>query len=459
MLIIRHPLTVEATELRYVLDILLTRFLSLDYRLETGESDQYEVRVRGESGRFFLPSAVALGRHSVDVHRQVADTENEFSLHQLPQELLSSRLSSKFMPGLASKRIRPVTVPRDEMHIPFDIFGLSFFLLSRAEEKVADKLDSHQRFSSTHSFAASHGFLDRPLVDEYVEVLAATIRLTWPRLRFPPKVLRHCVTVDIDRLYKPSKWGSRRFGSVITSLLEPVQVSLSGLRLRQGWFDSDVFFTSLKRLLDINEAAGNVVTAYFPLGGRSRFDPPFSIREKIMLDSARMIVDRGHELGAHPGYDAPGDAREMRKQLLQFEIFLKRAGCSHMAVNVRQHYLRWFPAVTPLVLDEFGVSSDSTLGFADRPGFRCSTSRDYPLYDWKNRKAHSFLERPLILMEASVMSTIYMGLGASDDALSIMENLRDVALRTSGQFTMLWHNHYFDGEKSWEMYERLVRLS
>lgn len=53
-----------------------------------------------------------------------------------------------------------------------DIFASSFFMLVRWEEYViSDKRDIHNRFPGCESLAYKFNFLNRPIVNEYIEVL------------------------------------------------------------------------------------------------------------------------------------------------------------------------------------------------------------------------------------------------------------------------------------------------
>ena len=53
----------------------------------------------------------------------------------------------------------------------FDVFGASFYLLSRYEEYLPHIRDDHNRFSSEDSTAFKNGFIKMPLVDIWVDQL------------------------------------------------------------------------------------------------------------------------------------------------------------------------------------------------------------------------------------------------------------------------------------------------
>ncbi|MCS7243808.1 MAG: hypothetical protein RMJ36_03625 [Candidatus Calescibacterium sp.] len=58
-----------------------------------------------------------------------------------------------------------------------DLFASCFFMLSRWEEYVNSKKDIHDRFSGLNSLAYKKGFIEKPIVNQYVEIL-------WKILKF-----------------------------------------------------------------------------------------------------------------------------------------------------------------------------------------------------------------------------------------------------------------------------------
>ncbi len=73
-----------------------------------------------------------------------------------------------------------IEVSEHEIRCGIDILGAIFFMLSRFEEVVLPDRDKHDRFPATASLAWNGGFLYRPIVDEYVEVLWAMMKRLWP---------------------------------------------------------------------------------------------------------------------------------------------------------------------------------------------------------------------------------------------------------------------------------------
>jgi hypothetical protein len=68
------------------------------------------------------------------------------------------------------------------------------------------------------------------------------------------------------------------------------------------------------------------------------------------------------------------------------------------------------------------------------------------LDDLQQRRPLRLRERPLIVMECSVIAERSLGLGYSDEALALMQRYRDTCRRFSGDFTLLWHNSHLESE-------------
>ena len=84
-----------------------------------------------------------------------------------------------------------------------------------------------------------------------------------------------------------------------------------------------------------------------------------------------------------------------------------------------------------------GLAYDSTVGFADRVGFRAGTC--FPYHPWLlhlNREAN-LIEIPLIVMDKTLME--YMGLSPEESLEEIYRSAARCRV-VGGVFTLLWHN-------------------
>ena len=69
---------------------------------------------------------------------------------------------------------------------------------------------------------------------------------------------------------------------------------------------------------------------------------------------------------------------------------------------------------------------ESSMGYSDLPGFRCGTCYAYPVYDCIERKKLKLREKPLIVMDATLVhylkSVELTGLNALKEWLTIWHN-------------------------------------
>ena len=208
-------------------------------------------------------------------------------------------------------------------------------------------------------------------------------------------------------------------------------------RARRGDHSLDPHRAGLAHIMDVNERAGRAVAFYFiPENPDPRLDNRVSLDDP-RLRALREIHARGHEIGIHPGYQTYRHPEALARSVATLRRVLAEEGIDQPRLGGRQHFLRWETPTTARLWDDQGLDYDSTLSFADRPGFRCGTCREYPLYDLHQRRPLRLREPPLIVMECSVIAERYLGLGYSDQALALMQGYRDTCHRFGGDFTLL----------------------
>ena len=86
------------------------------------------------------------------------------------------------------------------------------------------------------------------------------------------------------------------------------------------------------------------------------------------------------------------------------------------------------------------MTYDSSLGYFDSPGFRCGTCHEFEMFDPIAQKRLNIIQRPLIVMDVSIMH--YLGLDLSKEGLELISDLVQKCKNVNGIFTLLWHNNY-----------------
>ena len=179
--------------------------------------------------------------------------------------------------------------------------------------------------------------------------------------------------------------------------------------------------------MDLSETLGMRSAFYFICGHTDPHDADYKISHPAIRSLLKKIHERGHEIGLHPSY---GTYR--KPHLLSQEASSLRRICASEGIDQREwggrmHYLRWEQPTTLKGLVKANIDYDSTLGYADRPGFRCGTCFEYPAFDPITQQVLPLRIRPLIAMECSVMSKLYMGLGTGVEALDVFSDLKMLA--------------------------------
>jgi len=173
-----------------------------------------------------------------------------------------------------------------------------------------------------------------------------------------------------------------------------------------------------------------------------------------LLSVMRRISARGHEIGLHPSYKTFQEPELLRQEANRLRKICDEEGIEQSLWGGRMHYLRWEQPTTLRAWADAGMNYDSTMGYADRPGFRCGTCFEYPAFDPVTMESLDLRVRPLIAMDATILSPQYLGL-EKIEAIEKIKYLKYLCEELGGQFVLLWHNSQFLFEEDKEMYFEL----
>ena len=367
------------------------------------------------------------------------------------------------VPVLYGKRLPNGTfadIKPDRIHLGLDIFGAAFFMLTRYEEVAKPERDEHDRFPATASLAYQENFLQRPVVNEYLELLWACMKLLWPGLERTPRAYRLQVSHDVDApllsLPRTAKRAARSLGG---DLLKRRNAKLA-LGRTLSYLGSHHYdpANTFDLLMSTSEEAG-IKSAFYFITDHSagEIDGHYSLEMPFVQDLLKEIHERGHEIGLHPSYNTFDDSEQTRLEFEKLQAALSDLGISQATFGGRQHYLRWQAPTTWQTWADAGLDYDSTVGYADQVGFRAGTCYAYPVFNLRTRQALKLIERPLLVMDCSLFDRRYMGLSPAE-GLDTVRDLHRHCLRHQGDFTLLWHNSYFDTAWQARVYKNLIAL-
>ncbi|MUK39980.1 MarR family transcriptional regulator [Aliivibrio fischeri] len=358
-----------------------------------------------------------------------------------------------------------IELANEVIHCDIDIFGTIFFLLSRYEEGVDGAvLDEHHRFPATSSVAYKFGFLERPLVDEYIELLSALMFRLWPELQRKEQSFSKLITCDVDWPFEPNTQSLKAtLRSSLGDIIKRKNISsamyrwISFIGNRLGISYRDKPRDKLTWIMEKNEEVGNKVAFYFITECTDKkFDSAFDFDSPKIRDVFREIHSRGHEIGLHPGYHCFNNSENFKRSAKTLKRVLKEEAIEQPMLGGRMHFLRWDSKVTPKLWEDNGFDYDSTLFFADKSGFRCGTSHSFPMYDLLNRKPLKVIQRSLINMECTIISPRYENLGYTNKTIQRFEFFKNKVKEYNGEYVLLWHNTHFDNQADKDIYKKII---
>ncbi|GAA3706791.1 hypothetical protein GCM10022421_12370 [Oceanisphaera sediminis] len=367
------------------------------------------------------------------------------------------------VPGLAALPSRLIEHKEQGTVIHYDILGLTYWMLSRLEEVGRTDLDNHQRFPAASSHAYKHGYLERPIVDEWLHILGQVIQEVWPQLVLKQHQFSMRVSHDVDA---PSQYGFKSWSMIarmmaghllkrhdIKSFVTAPYVKLA----TRTQLNSADPYNTFDWLMDVSEANNLKSAFYFICGGNHPNDGEYQPEHPVIRNLMRRIHQRGHEIGLHPSYGTYQNPELIKQEAERLHAVMQKEGIIQNVLGGRMHYLRWEQPTTLQAWNDAGMSYETTLSYADRPGFRCGTCFEYQAFNPVTQKILDIRIRPLIAMECTVIDSVYLGLGITDNAQNKFLELKDKCRKLGGCFTLLWHNSYFDEQKAFkQIYKRCI---
>ncbi|WP_316346898.1 polysaccharide deacetylase family protein [Desulfuromonas acetoxidans] len=367
------------------------------------------------------------------------------------------------VPALVDSLVPLVERIKGNFIVHYDILGLTYWMMSRLEEVGRTDLDAHGRFPAISSHAYKYGYLERPIVDEWLGILGQVIQRQWPTIKLKQHSFTMKLSHDVD---SPSQYGFHSqvgLARVVGGNIFKRHLFSSFVTGPIAWIKNRNEFSKLDPyntfdwIMDISEK-NNLISAFYFICGRTDTDKDakYELEHPAVRSLMRRIHARGHEIGLHPSYNTYQHPDRISQEANRLKAVCVEENIEQSKWGGRMHYLRWEHPTTLYGWEQADMSYDSTLGYADRPGFRCGTCFEYPAFEPKKQEILKLRIRPLVVMECTVMDSRYMGLGVSDGALKKFMRLKQVCRAVDGNFTLLWHNTSLTTKQKRLLYEEIV---
>jgi hypothetical protein len=339
---------------------------------------------------------------------------------------------------------------RDRAWVP-DVAAAAFFFLSRWEELQASERDPFGRFPLSASvFGRGLWSLLECPVEAYARALGAALsaapRTEWTSHAYQTdkwgigtgSAFAVGLSHDIDSVQRWNARGFARTGREVARALlhgagrraigEGRQL-LAGVRCRAAGQDPH---GNVEEIAAREQQSGTRSTFFLLPRHTHRWDGTHPSRYQSVLPEMARSLAQVAEVGVHASTAATTvPSLQAERQRLEELTGAPIRG-------VRFHNLRGGYGALPLVAAA-GFAYDSTLGFAEQPGFAAGIARPFRPYDRERDVPLDLVEVPLAVMDTTLLSPRYLGLPVQagwEQALGVLEVIR----RQGGAAALLWHN-------------------
>lgn len=317
-----------------------------------------------------------------------------------------------------------------------DLIASAYFLLSRYEELINCKRDEHNRFCGKDSVAGRFGFIDRPVVDEYGQLLRQWLRDAGIEINNPPEEFNNIyLTHDADKLTQ-----YRNLRGMTGGLLRAIK-NISARKLKsvadaiaKGPLSDPLFtFADMLNTDKKVKKAQSIVFIKAVKKATVSFDKPaYNLSSADAQTLINICKSSNCKIGLHTSYLSG----EMPNIIHSEKDRLESAVGENIVLN-RWHFLRSGKPDNMNKLAECGITDDFSIGFADIAGFRLGTCRAVRWIDPTTMTLTNLTLHPLTIMDCTLDD--YMKLDETE-AFDYCKKLIDNVKKHNGDLSLLWHN-------------------
>lgn len=332
--------------------------------------------------------------------------------------------------------------------LQFDFLATVFLLVTRYEEYVADPsiFDNHNRFSAKASLAHRYGFLQKPIVNQWVIEINQKLKDLYPELKTTLTTYRFQPSFDIDM---PWRYRNKGFLRSVGGICKDVSKGhFSELKnridiLRGVKEDPDFTFDYIFDLHKLNNCAP---IFFFLLGDHAEFDKNPNEKNKAFRELIHSI-STNYIVGLHPSYLSNSSITILKKEKARFEKM------THLPLQIsRQHFLKLrFPETYQRLL-AIGVKQDYSMGYADDIGFRASIATPFRWFDLANNEVTDLWIYPFQAMDVTLKDYLKLSPGeAVERVAALIQETKNVG----GTFITLWHNSSLSDTEGWQNWRKV----
>jgi len=330
-------------------------------------------------------------------------------------------------------------------NLPFDLFSAAFYLLSRYEEYLPYTDDFYGRYPHSASLAYKGGFLEQPLIDQWMMKLADLLQQRFPLFSQQLPAFKVLPTYDIDIAwsYLHKGWW-RNTGAWLKSPSFERLAVLAGQRCDPfdvyDWLD------------DCHAQAGIRPRYFFLLAEKNnRYDKNISPTHPAMQQLVQQHA-RKYDVGIHPGWESGNSDALLRREISRLASLT-----GERVQHSRQHYIRFKLPDGYRRLIAVGITNDYSMGYGSINGFRASVAAPFNWFDLERNTITALKVHPFCFMDANAYYEEKLN---AESALTEMMAYQQRCEAVKGTMITIWHNNFLgpDGRfKGWRAaYEKWI---
>lgn len=388
-----------------------------------------------------------LGKHPV-INYSSDNLPGSFKIS--PDQILFERGISQKDLSISDWNTLPVFFQTSsDCDLPFDIFGASFFLVTRYEEYFDSERDEYGRFKSSFSVAWKNGFLKRPVIDLWARELAKAFLKKFPTIAFRRNDYKALMTIDTDQPF--AYLGRNIFMSLGGFIHEKNGISRSvSNRYRVITKEQKDPYDVFDYMIGSIEKNNTDTKFFFPVGDRSRYDDNPSWKN----DEYRKLIHKIAEkfpVGLHPSYLAGRENEAINSEAKRLSTILGKS----ISLS-RFHYLRLFMPNSYLNAISAGISEDYSMGYPDEAGFRAGIARPYYFYDIINETRTNLMIVPFQIMDAALYNHKKL---SPESAMDVISGMINETRSAGGLFVSIWHNTTLLDDEKWRRWREVFEFT
>jgi hypothetical protein len=409
----------DSNRLKYVLDWLLKERLHLSYSITNDEQATNGLTFFISYGKP-LPKSIS-----------IPDTGFLWKKDIKPFEIVTGIW--KDIPVLFAS-------PGDGYTFPFDLLSAIFFLLSRYEEYYVYAPDKHGRYPVINSILYKYGWLQRPLVDEWVYTFRKELQAI-TGMNIPSTPFLFQPTYDIDMAYSHLHKGIKRIAGAYLRALVKMKLGQINERTQvlknkqKDPYDSFRWLRQLHKEYDCKPL-------YFILAAfkTTAFDKNIPPTHPAMMRVIKNIARDGG-IGLHPSYYAEKDNKVNSEKNI-----LEQISGRHVTSS-RQHYMRMKMPTTYRMLVNNNIKDDYSMGYGSQLGFRAGTGNSFYWYDLEDNAITQLRIHPFCFMDTTAHFEAKLSPSEAFDKLYAMSKILE---KTGSTLTTIFHNFSLGTANEWK---------